>query len=133
LNIPNFSASILYRNNNKFSLETFPSEAHNIFVMKTSSCEIWFRDYIIHREDGPAIIHKNGSLAYCENGVFHREDGPAIINSHGQVQYWNRGKISNESGPAVIYMNGDVEYWINGTKIDSELQFSQLIANRIYN
>lgn len=101
------------------SVEFIHSDKHSIYVVRDSSYEIWFQDNEIHREDGPAIIYKNGSVAYCKNGKFHREDGPAVINAHGFVQYWKDGKLSNEDGPAVVYMNGEVEYWIDGVSLTS--------------
>jgi hypothetical protein len=33
----------------------------------------------LHREDGPAKIHTNGSQKWLQNGDLHRKDGPAII------------------------------------------------------
>ena len=42
----------------------------------------------LHRIDGPAIIHSNGSEIWCQNGRYHREDGPAVIYADGEQQWW---------------------------------------------
>ncbi len=42
----------------------------------------------LHREDGPAVILKNGDKEWYLNGLAHREDGPAVICSDGIVEYW---------------------------------------------
>lgn len=34
-----------------------------------------------HREDGPAVIYKDGTIHYFKNGKKHRTDGPATIYS----------------------------------------------------
>lgn len=32
----------------------------------------------LHRDDGPAIEHINGTKEWYINGELHREDGPAV-------------------------------------------------------
>lgn len=53
--------------------------------------EIWIRNGVIDREDGPAIIHKENRL-WVKNGYFHRLDGPAIDTKHCNKQYWINGQ-----------------------------------------
>ena len=49
-----------------------------------------------HKEDGPAIICKNGSLFYFINNKFHREDGPACYYGKHYKEWWFKGKfVSN--------------------------------------
>ena len=38
----------------------------------------YYVDNVLHREDGPAVEHSNGTKYWYKNGEFHREDGPAI-------------------------------------------------------
>lgn len=33
----------------------------------------------LHREDGPALIHPNGSSFWYKDGYLHRLDGPAVV------------------------------------------------------
>lgn len=65
--------------------------------------KVFFKDKehkIFHREDGPAIIYKNGRKEWWIDNKLHRMDGPAI-------EYEGRMKI--------FFINGDVywedEYW----------------------
>jgi hypothetical protein len=69
------------------------------------------REY--HRLDGPAIIYKNGSEEWYQDGNFHRLDGPAVILSSGHKEWWENGKLHREDGPAIIYPNGEKAWAIN--------------------
>lgn len=46
----------------------------------------WFKDGVLHREDGPAHIAKDGSSAWYFDGYFHRDNGPAIESANGQKE-----------------------------------------------
>jgi len=35
---------------------------------------------ILHREDGPAIEYRSGSLLWLQNDKYHRMDGPSAID-----------------------------------------------------
>lgn len=41
----------------------------------------------LHREHGPAITTRDGSVFWCKNGQLHREDGPAVIQAHGRKEW----------------------------------------------
>lgn len=45
-----------------------------------------------HREDGPAIIFKNGYKSWWLNDLRHRVCGPAIERENGNKEWWMRGK-----------------------------------------
>lgn len=51
----------------------------------------WLRDQL-HREDGPAIEHADGSKYWYQNGKCHRSDGPAVIEADGNMEWWINGK-----------------------------------------
>jgi hypothetical protein len=57
----------------------------------------WFKEGtdILHREDGPACEHADGSKAYYLNGKRHRENGPAIEYDSGYKDYYYHGKRIN--------------------------------------
>ena len=42
---------------------------------------------VLHRTDGPAIEHANGTKLWFINGKCHREDGPAVEYANGN-KYW---------------------------------------------
>ena len=68
----------------------------------------------LHREDGPAVIQRDGSKEWYLNGELHREDGPAIEYSDGAKCWYRNGKLHREDGPAVIYQNGTRKWLLNG-------------------
>ena len=49
--------------------------------------KIWYKDGLVHREDGPAIIWPDGSNFWYKDDIFHRDDGPAIICPDG-TDFW---------------------------------------------
>ena len=65
------------------------------------------------------VINKYGSKIYYKNNMMHREDGPAIVYEDGKSVYYINDIRHREDGPAVIYPDGGVEYWINGELVDA--------------
>jgi hypothetical protein len=55
----------------------------------------YWKDNLLHREDGPAVEYPDGYKAYIQNGLYHREDGPAIIQENGIKNWYLIGKIIN--------------------------------------
>lgn len=57
----------------------------------------WYRNGVLHREDGPAMIHLLDGTEqwisewWCRDGKLHRDDGPAIIGPDGTEQWWRNG------------------------------------------
>jgi len=51
----------------------------------------WFKDGILHREDGPAIELANGTKRWFVNGKRHRADGPAVELANGKMYYFLNG------------------------------------------
>lgn len=51
----------------------------------------WYKEGVRHREDGPAIIHKDTKV-WLKDGKLHRLDGPAIEDPAGPKQYWIDGQ-----------------------------------------
>ena len=46
----------------------------------------------LHRTEGPAVIHDNGSIEYWNQGQLHRVDGPAIQTTQGKKVYYLFGR-----------------------------------------
>jgi hypothetical protein len=44
-----------------------------------------------HRDDGPAVIHPDGTQFWYQHGVRHRLDGPAIMTSRGECKWYIHG------------------------------------------
>ena len=75
---------------------------------------------ILHREDGPAVVHANGYKAWFINGKRHREDGPAVEYPNGDKSWYINGKRHREDGPAIDDVNGYKEWFINGKFLTEE-------------
>lgn len=60
------------------------------------------------------ISYKSGDKIHYKNDLVHREDGPAVIFSSGFKAWYIQGKRHRIDGPAVIYNNGNIEWWLNG-------------------
>ena len=105
--------------------------------------EEWYRNGVLHRLDGPAIIsyeytayyndgkrHRlNGpaimmqnpnQVEYFINGERHRLDGAAIICTNGYQSYFINGHCHRLNGPAVIHPDGSEEYYIDGKEVNAE-------------
>ena len=65
-------------------------EMHRVLIFHGAA--IWFRDSVIHRDDGPAIERPSGHRIWYQNGQRHRLDGPAVYRDDGEVEYWTLGE-----------------------------------------
>ena len=63
------------------------------YIVDKFGTVMWFakNTTTLHREDGPAIIRQNGSMAWYINGKRHRIDGPAIIWEDDTYEWWLNG------------------------------------------
>lgn len=58
---------------------------------------VYFKNKIVHRDDGPAVKWNFGTKFWVNSGAFHREDGPAIEYNDRPVKWWYRGKFIGDS------------------------------------
>ena len=72
---------------------------------------------ILHRIYGPAYISKKFDIeGWYKEGMLHREDGPAY--RHKNNRYWfHKGNLHRLDGPAVDAKGHPKEYWINGSRL----------------
>jgi hypothetical protein len=73
----------------------------------------------LHREDGPAVIHANGSTKWYRHGVRHREGGPACEYANGTEKWYRNGLRHRDplEGPAASYPDGRRIYFIDGVRV----------------
>ena len=57
------------------------------------------------------------TVRWFKNGVLHREDGPAIIWEDGTKEWFVNGKRHCTTGAAYVYPTGCKEYWIEGVEL----------------
>jgi len=74
----------------------------------------------LHRDNGPAVIYKNGTKAWYQNDKLHRLYEPAIINYNGRKEWYQNGKRHRENGPAIIYPDGTKIWYQNGEEYSEE-------------
>ena len=70
----------------------------------------WYLNGQLHREDGPAIIDKDGNQYWYLNGKKHRINGPAVILANGTRYWFQDDRLQREDGPAIILQNGKMEF-----------------------
>ena len=77
------------------------------------------KDFLCHREDGPAIDHPQYKEWRLHNKL-NRVDGPAVITSSGYQEHWVGGVKHRTDGPAVFFSAPNStsvqEYWLNGMR-----------------
>ena len=71
-----------------------------------------------HRDnDLPAIINQNGSQYWYKNDLLHRDNGPAIILANGDQYWYQNGNYHRDNDlPAIIELNGHQLWYKNGKK-----------------
>lgn len=64
----------------------------------------------------------NGTTFYFKKGtdILHREDGPAVIWKDGSKEWRINGKLHREDGPAIEFADGSTLWWLNGEKVPEE-------------
>jgi len=65
-------------------------------------------------------IDKDGNKFYYSNKqmtILHREDGPACEHADGTKSWWLNGKRHRIDGPAVEWDDGHKEWWANGIRL----------------
>lgn len=87
-------------------------------LVRSFCCNQWFKNDLLHREDGPAQQYHNSKYWYI-NGKLHRLDGPAVERAPdwyggggyvSQNEWHINGELHRENDPAVEYPNGD-KFW----------------------
>ena len=68
----------------------------------------------------------NGTFRYFLGKRLHRKDGPAYIHKDGTEYWYLHGEMHRIDGPAVIYKDGRVEWYLKNTRIKSAEHFKQV-------
>ena len=67
----------------------------NGLIIDKQGVKRWYKNDLLHREDGPATIWITGTKLWCQNDHLHRLDGPAIEYSSGDKFWYYQGKRIN--------------------------------------
>ena len=57
-------------------------------IVKHFGTTYFYKNSLLHREDGPAIEYMDGTKRWYKNGFLHREDGPAIEYADGKKDWY---------------------------------------------
>jgi hypothetical protein len=68
----------------------------------------------------------DGSQSWKVDGKFHRDEGPAIIYKTGTMIWYQHGRLHCETGPAWCWLNGELEWWLQGIQY-TELEWRWLV------
>lgn len=83
----------------------------------------------LHRIDGPAYVHPNGTDEWWQHGKLHRVDGPAVTYTDGSEFWYQHGQRHRVGGPACTYSDGTRQWWINGVRLEG---FEAEVARRAW-
>lgn len=84
----------------------------------TAPTAIWHTAFgMLHRIDGPAVEHPDGTQEWWQYNRLHRDDGPAIEAADGARFWYRLGKRHRVDGPAVIRADGSCQWWVQGRQI----------------
>ena len=63
------------------------------------------------------FIDEDGTKHWYKDGILHREDGPAVEYTDGTKQWYRDGKLHREDGPAVEWVNGATDWYLEGVHL----------------
>lgn len=86
----------------------------------------WWLQGVTHRDDGPAVIYKDGTKAWYQYGKLHRIDGPAIEHPDGGTEWYQDNTFHRTDGPAVEYPNNITYWFIHGFLVTTYANFQFL-------
>ena len=69
--------------------DVFDALKYRIEVDKRGTRRYYDNAGVLHRTNGPAVEHADGSKVWYQNDQLHRTDGPAIEHADGNKWYLN--------------------------------------------
>lgn len=112
-------------NGTKYSIENHQKHPdvidHKNKQMKAKPLNIATWVQIHGQHEGYFFIEDEGTYIYLKKGIRrHREDGPALIDKEGNKYWWQNDKKHRLDGPAIEFHDGKVEYWIDDVHYSKE-------------
>jgi hypothetical protein len=103
-------------------------------IIDKNGNSFWYKDNVLHREDGPACEFANGAKYYYKYGQWHREGGPACEFEDGAKYWCKEGNFHREDGPALEAANGDKYWHFNDKEIpcSSQEEFERIINLKLF-
>jgi len=108
----------------------------SVCILDKYGSKHWYKDDLLHREDGPAVELPDGTKKWWYKDIFVGEgDAPdpalwarltsvelnggpllngCIVDLHGKKHWYKEGNPHREDGPAIEFKNGDTEWYFAG-------------------
>jgi hypothetical protein len=83
----------------------------NGLVIEPNGAKLWYKDGVIHRDDGPAVEYIYGNKFWYKNGLRHRIGGPEVERIDGDKECWLYGKYYSEDDYNKKISNLPLLYW----------------------
>lgn len=74
--------------------------------------------YIVNNKLTGYHLDSSNNLSYFKDGLLHKEDGPALFTREG-VKFYIKGRLHNPNGPAVLHWTGLKFYFLHGQEYKS--------------
>ncbi len=78
------------------------------------------------------VDYTDGKKYWYKEGMLHREDGPAVEHKSGHKQWWIEGKLHRENGPAIEWPNGDKRWYLQNQNF-SKISLQDYVVLDHYN
>ncbi len=76
---------------------------------------LYYKNDLLHREDGPAMVTKDKTQVWYKNGNVHSyNNNPAIITQDGFKAWYDTGIRHRSDGPAIINPDGTLSFYYLG-------------------
>ena len=86
---------------------------------------LWFKDGVLHKEDGPAMVTKDKTMSWFRHGKLHSyNDQPAITTPDGFKAWYDTGVRHRSDAPAIINTDGSVSFYFLGYYASEEDVFN---------
>jgi hypothetical protein len=87
----------------------------NGLVVTRDGRRIHYKDGLLHREDGPAVVLPNGDAFFYQNGLLHREGKPCSVLANGGRVWGLYGVPYREDGGPVVVSKDGKKLWYSET------------------
>lgn len=77
--------------------------------------EYFYRNGVLHREDGPAVLYPNGDAYFYLDGLLHRERKPCVVLAGGGRSWCLYGVPYREDGGPVVVSKDGKKLWYSET------------------
>ena len=101
------------------------------FNINASGTREWWKNGVLHRDDGPAVEWVDGARCWYKNGERHRDDGPAVEYADGTREWWRYGYLHRDDGPAIEWASGTRDWYKNGIPLSLDRFLATLAPEHV--